>query len=258
MANTETLRALESRILAVYTEWRPVSDALYASLSENGIPATCRRGCGACCHFPLITVSSGEAYVLYRRLLERASSHEALHEALRSYAAAYFSLARQYGSLPFTDEQQRAFLQHGLPCPLFVASSAGPFAGGCGVYPERPVICDSFHSLDAPSLCAEKAPHRTAEVLISAGEEALRLIRECEYEILGRSALGHLPLFLAAMTHEEGRILLLRQAEDDGLSGEERQAALDFQLFTELLAVAGYIVGENDIASLLQAQGGGQ
>lgn len=259
----ESINNLMTRVHFLYGQWRPVANVLYESLAENHLVVSCQKGCGACCHFPLITAASVEAFVLYHELREACPCSDSFHDSLRNYTNAYFALAREYGSLPFTNEQQRLFFAHNLPCPFFLTdNSLSSFGGHCAIHPSRPVICDSFHSLDTPQLCARKQPHRTAEILIGAGEEALRQIRDIEYEILGRSTLGHLPIFLAAFATPEGQTLYRRGVCHDGSnSGQEEEyhsddylAAQDFQLFAELLAAAGYVIGEADIASLLLAQ----
>lgn len=220
--------------------------------------STCFKGCGACCHFPIISCTAGEAFVLYHILRNASSEVEVLHSHLRSYAEKYFSHSSIEGGLPFTQTQQnKAFVELKLPCPLF-QSTGEALAGHCGIFGSRPLICGYFHSLDNPSLCREKKPHRTLSPVIAAGEEAIDTLQTYERLLIGRSTLGHLPLLLAAMTYEEGRSAFLKSdfynAETNTLPPEEAQWSYDFDLYIELMAAAGYQITQNDIHSILQAQ----
>lgn len=219
---------------------------------------SCHKGCGACCHFPLISATVGEAFVLHNLLNSIETVREDLNRHIRAYASKYFSYCRSEGSLPFTESQQaKAFAELKLPCPLFRVTGES-LEGHCGVFTVRPLICDYFNSMDSTHLCTHKLPHKSYLPLIKRGEEAIDEIQTLERTLFGRSTIGHLPLLLAAFTNDEGLACLtntdFRNEETDSLSPEEAQWSYDFDLLIGLLRAAGYSLTEADIHSLLAAQ----
>ena len=214
---------------------------------------TCKKGCGACCHFPIVPSTAGEAFVLLARLLGEGKSLENLQSQFSTYSERYFAHARAQGSLPFTEAAQKEFLNLKMPCPLFVKDDKEKgFAGACGVFGGRPLVCDYYHSLEAPALCAEKKLHAAFEPLMERGMHAVEEVREKERSLFGRSALGHLPLLLAALCTQQGmeaflRIEIKEKSEDD-------QALADFEYYEELLAAAGYKLTRKDLEDLAKAQ----
>jgi Fe-S-cluster containining protein len=247
------LEQLLAKTDEIHARYRAEDDAM-----ANEYHTTCAKGCGACCHFPLISATAGEAFVVYHLLSHMTADTKALNNHLRAYAQQYFRHARVKGGLPFTNEQQfKAFSELNLPCPLF-QSTGGNREGHCAAFTVRPLICSYFHSLDNPALCAKKEPHRTYAPAISIGENAVEEMQTFERIILGRSTLGHLPLLLAAMSYAEGQKAFLKtdfhNEETATLPPEEAQWSYDFDLYIELLGVAGYSITENDIHSLLRAQ----
>jgi Fe-S-cluster containining protein len=248
-----TITKLVSGIDEIYSKYQKASETIAPEFSP-----TCTKGCGACCHFPLISATAGEAFALFQVLDSLEPARDQIRKHVQSYAARYFEHCRKAGSFPFTESQQtRAFLDLNTPCPLFTNTGANQ-EGHCAVFAVRPLICSYFHSLDAPNLCAAKGSHRTYQPAIQLGEEAIDEIQTLERTLLGRSTLGHLPLFLAAFTTKEGIETFLntdfRNPESDALPPEEAQWSYDFDLFIELLKVAGYSITEADIHSLLAAQ----
>jgi Fe-S-cluster containining protein len=248
-----TITTLSSGIDEIYAKYQTASEAIAKEYSP-----TCHKGCGACCHFPLISSTAGEAFVLFQILDSLEPAREQIRNHIRTYATRYFEHCRQSGSFPFTESQQKkAFLELNMPCPLFTHSGTD-LEGHCAVFAVRPLICSYFHSLDAPNVCAAKGSHRTYHPAILLGEEAIDEIQTLERTLMGRSTLGHLPLFLAAFTEKEGIEAFLntdfRNAESDALPPEETQWSYDFDLFIELLKAAGYSITETDIHSLLAAK----
>jgi Fe-S-cluster containining protein len=247
---------LEGLLDAVETVYATARQTLSEQYQDQ--PVTCHKGCGACCHFPLISATSGEAFVLYHILEQAVEDTQALRNRLLAYAHRYLEYARSKGNMPFTDSEQReAFLALKIPCPL-LRTEESPLAGYCSIHPARPLICDYFHSLEAPALCAEKRPHATSSAIIQTGIGAVDHLQAQEIALLGRSALGHLPLLLAAFATLEGREAYLSRGfhddETEALPEPQRDAAYGFGLYMELLAALGYPFGERDIASLLKAQ----
>jgi hypothetical protein len=250
---SNVLTRLLTKVEEVYEKYQAEERVLAKEYTS-----TCYKGCGTCCHFPIISATAGEAFVLYNLLAHMSSNLEGLNSHLRAYAARYLQYAKSEGSLPFTQAQQKkAFSELKLPCPLFHKTGENG-EGHCGAFAARPLICGYFHSLDSPELCAKKAPHRTYAPAIAAGEEAMEELRTFERMVLGRSTLGHLPLLLAAMSHAKGQNALLKtefaNAETNALPPEEAQWSYDFDLFIELLQACGYDITETDIHSLLEAQ----
>ena len=214
---------------------------------------TCQKGCGACCHFPLIPATAGEAFVVLARLIAQGHSLQDLHNQFMPYARKYLEISRRSGSMPLTDDQQRLFLNERTPCPLFVPTpELGPMSGHCGIFEIRPLICDFFHSLESPALCLQKKPHASYSDVMERGHEALDEIRAAERKIFGRSALGHLPLLLAALMTDEGMKTFLTLFEPG--SEENSQDIADFGLYLELISCLGYEWGEGEWSSLAKAQ----
>lgn len=270
MEFSKALETLLPYIDQVYDRWEADSRILASDLERTHpeSPITCSKGCGACCHFPLIPATAGEAFVLLARLMASGQTMEALHARFSEYATTYFAFARERGTLPFTDDQQKNFLRLNLPCPLFERNSspALSFGGHCGAYGARPLICDYYNSTDNPALCALKKPHLSYENRIQRGEVAIEEIRIFERETFGASALGHLPLLLGALCTQGGMRafldssahtdlpLALLDASDPSDTEATRQSWADFRLYCILLHHAGYDVGAADLEALASAQ----
>ncbi|MEN9529808.1 MAG: hypothetical protein RI932_1681 [Pseudomonadota bacterium] len=252
----KALECLLPVVDSVHAHWVADRDNLYANHSARPETprVTCKKGCGACCHFPIIPATAGEAFVVLARLLAEGQTLEELRAKFIPYASRYLEHARRTGSLPLTDEQQRLFLNEKLPCPLFVSTpETGPLGGHCGIFNARPLICDFYHNLDSPELCLLKKPHASFSDVSERGHEALDALRTEERRIFGRSALGHLPLLLAALLTEDGMNTFLTVAKpvDDQ---ENSQDIEDFGLYMELIACLGYRWGEGEWDSLAKAQ----
>lgn len=252
----EALEHLLPVIDNVHERWSRDRDRMMSKHQENPeIPrVTCTKGCGACCYFPIIPATAGEAFVLLARLLAEGRTMEDLHNQLMPYARRYISRAQRENSLPLNDAQQRAFLQERLPCPLFVSTpEKGALAGHCGVFGVRPQICDFYHSLEDPGLCLLKKPHASFTDISERGHDSIEEIRQAERAIFGRSALGHLPLLLAALLTEDGLATFLTPVE--AVNDEENaQDIRDFGLYIRLLESLGYAWSEGDWESLAKAQ----
>lgn len=252
----EALERLLPVIDDVYERWSQDRQQLVENHARHpeSPKITCTKGCGACCHYAIIPATAGEAFVLLARLLADGHSVEDLHAKFMPYARRYLERAQRDKSLPMTDEQQRLFLNEKLPCPLFVPTpETGPLGGHCGVFQIRPQICDFFHSLESPQLCLLKKPHGSFADISERGHESLEEIRTSERTIFGRSALGHLPLLVAALLTQEGLNLFLTVVEPDS-SVENAQDIEDFSLYIGLLGCLGYFWGDGDWESLAKAQ----
>ena len=220
----------------------------------------CTKGCGACCHFPLISATAGEAFVVLVKLLGAGETPSSLSERLSPYAERYFQFANRQGGLPFTQDRQGAFLAEKLPCPFLVKTDSD-WAGHCGIYKARPNICESYHSTDHPSLCAKKLPHGMIDSLLERTDETVAEIRHAERSVFGRSALGHFPLLLLSLLTNAGLQAFLKEtdlvAEADEQGNEDwatAQHMADFDLFVELMESIGYSISTNDIQNLIEAQ----
>lgn len=217
---------------------------------------SCLKGCGACCHFPLVPVTAGEAFVLLNRLLAEGHDLNQLADKLFNYVKNYFEFAKENGRLPFLDSGQKKFLKKNLACPFFVKEKGSHFSGHCGIFSMRPLICEFYNNIDSPKLCEQKSAHRSIEHTVGIGSLAQDSIREFERKIFGRSTLGHLPLLLAALCTKEGLESFLNTTHltEDELKEEYAEGIHDFSLYAEMLSSIGYHLGESDLLALEQAQ----
>jgi Fe-S-cluster containining protein len=256
----EALETLLPFLDDVYDRWGLDAKQLEQmhSLLHPEEKTTCTKGCGACCHFPLVPVTAGEAFAVFARILASGEKLETLAESLFAYAKTYFEFSKREGGLPFTDAQQRAFLKAQLPCPFFVSTpEKGQFSGHCGIFPIRPLICDYFNSTESPELCARKSPHRAFKARIDRGEAAVEEVRQWERAMFGRSALGHLPLFIASFCTEAGMAAFQKEytlSDEQEALGADGQHEADFEFFVELLEACGYGMQAHDIHNLIAAQ----
>jgi Fe-S-cluster containining protein len=252
----QALERLLPVVDTVHERWVHDRDIMLQNHSSNpeAPVITCTKGCGACCHFPIIPATAGEAFVLLARLLADGRTVEELHLQFMAYARRYLEWSVRQGSLPMTDSRQTLFLKEKLPCPLFVRTpETGALGGHCGVFQYRPQICDFYHSLDTPQLCLMKKPHGSFADISERGHGTLDELQHSEREIFGRSAIGHLPLLLAALLTDEGMKTFLTVVEPD-TSVENAQDIEDFGLYVSLLGALGYAWGDGDWASLAKAQ----
>ena len=288
MEFNRAMHELIPTVASIYESWLTDSKALHKEAAEvfPDEKITCHKGCGTCCHFPLITVTAGEAFVLLIKLLASGETLENLHAKLTAYTERYFSAAKQLGSLPFSNEKQRAFVNQKLACPFLDTDNSA-----CGIYPIRPLICDSYHSTSDVSLCTKKQKHGMFDTVVARGEEAIEELRHLERSLFGRSALGHLPLLLAALCTKEGMESFLQEVKvteteppdlivhlDPAVTAEDvefdslkpadqhlastneapdlnhQQHMADFDLFVELMNASGYAMSKSDIADLIAAQ----
>lgn len=239
----------------VHARWTSDRDSLYSAHAAHpeSPRVTCQKGCGACCHFPLIPSTAGEAFIVLARLIAEGETLEKLQNRFMPYARRYLEAAQRSGSLPLTDEQQRLFLREKLPCPLFISTpEVGPLGGHCGIFEIRPLICDFFHSLESPELCLQKKPHASFSNVMERGHEALDEIRDAERKLFGRSTLGHLPLLLAALMTDAGMKTFLTVVTPG--AEENDQDIEDFGLYIELIGCLGYQWGDGEWSSLAKAQ----
>jgi Fe-S-cluster containining protein len=262
MEFSEALQTLLPLMDDVYDRWlldaRQLQEGLAKSHPESKV--TCAKGCGACCHFAVVPVTAGEAFVLLARLLASGETITELSTRFSMYAESYFKTCEKWGGLPFTEDRQSQFLTQKIPCPLLVTepyASSGGLGGHCGVFASRPLICDYYHSLESPSLCAAKKPHASFSNVFERGESAIEEVRAFERSIFGRSAIGHLPLLLAALCTAKGMALFLEpyQLSSQQLAaGADGQHEADFELFDGLLEAAGYQLKAADLHNLIEAQ----
>lgn len=252
----EALECLLPVVDGVHERWVQERDEMLSRHEQRveGPKITCTKGCGACCYFPIIPATAGEAFVLLARLLADGHPVEELHAKFMTYARRYLERSVRDGSLPMTDSQQRMFMKEKLPCPLFVSTpETGHLGGHCGVFPIRPQICDFFHSLEPKELCLAKKPHGSFSDLTERGHHSIDEIRSAERDIFGRSAIGHLPLLVAALLTDSGLKEFLTVVEPDS-SVENAQDIEDFTLYLRLLESLGYFWGDGDWAALAKAQ----
>ncbi|KAB8030836.1 YkgJ family cysteine cluster protein [Fluviispira multicolorata] len=242
----------------IYTEY---DEASKISLKEFQIDfsnekITCQKGCGACCHFPIIPVTAGEAFVLLNKLLATGYDLNSLAEMLFKYKDEYFKFTKKNGKLPITNSDQKLFLKENIPCPFLLKKDSSIHSGSCGIFDFRPLICDFYNSIDSPKLCELKLEHRSIESIASNGSVAQDKIREFERNLFGRSSIGHLPLLLASFCTQNGlnSFLTIKKLTADELSEEYAQELNDFSLYHELLSSIDYILTEKDILAIEEAQ----
>jgi hypothetical protein len=226
---------------------------------------TCFKGCGACCHYGLISSSSLEAFALFVRLLGSGFSLQVLADHCGKYVEKFKAVTQELGNLPFSQSSRRSFMKAKLPCPLFVSESAiepnklpysSSYAGHCGAHSIRPLICSQFNSTESPKKCFDVQAHQTNTSQIQTGELAAEQLRLFEQHHFGKSALGHLPLLLASMTTKEGLNMFLRKDKRKENCEEDpyAESTQDFYFYVELLSSLGIQLGEKDYLDLEKAQ----
>jgi Fe-S-cluster containining protein len=153
-----------------------VSAALTARQQEQasaqGIPVSCRKGCGACCR-QVVPVSPAEAFMIARLVksfpapkksrLERRfeKSLEILREALPQ--GAFFHFAADYFRL-------------GLACPFLVRES-------CSIHPFRPSACREQLAVSRADHCVGFPNH---SIRLLPMETSIRsILAELSAELLG-------------------------------------------------------------------------
>lgn len=239
----------------VYDRWTSDSQAIAKSLPSE-IKITCRKGCGACCHFPVVPVTMGEAFILFNHLLAAGYSITRLQAMfIAGYSDRYLDFARNAEALPFDAARVRSFMKMKLPCPLFekTPTKDDPLGGHCSAFSVRPLICDYFHSTDSPQMCARHEPHGTLTHIIQRGIDAVDELRAFERKQFGWSVLIHLPLAIAVLCTQAGLDFVTNhrvQAQEN----EDEQSLYEFQLFAKMVRMLGYQLGENDLKSLQLAQ----
>jgi hypothetical protein len=232
----------------------PALDAVYSPWLAQPDPAkmTCTKGCGACCHYGVISSSSIEAFGIVVSWIGSERPLSELADRCSAYVAGYKKVVERIGHLPFSLAARREFLKEQLPCPLFVRQDERPFGGSCGFYEFRPIICSQFHSTESPAKCAAIQPHGTDSERMNSGDGAAYHLQEFERQQFGKSALGHLPLLIAALCNSQGLDAFLRVEQCS--SDSQEQGARDFFFYCELLESLGISVGERDFADLERAQ----
>jgi Fe-S-cluster containining protein len=269
---SEAAKELVPTFDQIYDQWSKDSTILSTEFQTFN-PLTqvqCKKGCGACCHFPTISATAGEAFVVLVKLLGSGQTLSQIWQQLEPYTLNYFSKVKEFGGMPFTNAVQKQFLKEPTPCPFFVketkststhSSILDQLSGHCGIFNIRPNICESYHSTDHPSLCAQKMPHGMMDSIIDRTDQCVAELRFAERSLLGRSAVGHFPLLLAALCTNEGLNCFLKDVEIvpeiDELGEEDwatSQHMADFDLFVEMMKSIGYAVTSEDIHSLIAAQ----
>jgi Fe-S-cluster containining protein len=241
-----------------FTEIEKEFDSELAKL-EFGLKKTCKKGCGACCHFAMIPVTLGEAYVFSQRLIaDESFDLTRFLGHLKTYLETYVSFASQNGGLPILDEQEKTFLAQALPCPVFEKETPGKFSGHCKSYTNAPMICKSFHSLESPNLCATKSNHKCYTPVIQQGLNSTESLRVMEREHFGFSVIGHLPVLMGIVfsTPIENLFQFDPEDFDDSICDTEasKQSWKDFHMYTRFLLKLGYQMTATDYRNLSEAQ----
>ena len=219
--------------------------------AEPPAAMSCRKGCGACCHSAIISTSSLEAFGLVVAWIGSGQAMDDLAQRCHTYVNSYLKFRARQGYLPFSRAARRAFMSERLACPLFIAGSQ-PFEGHCGFFEQRPLICTSYHSLSPPEACVALDPHDVQSGYLRIGEQLTEDLRDVERATFGKSAMGHLPLLLAALLTQEGMdaFLIVRDPSVDEVSQDEA----DISATVTLYAAAGISLHDQDIEDLSRAQ----
>jgi Fe-S-cluster containining protein len=148
---------------------RSISDTTMAvaweKTAEAGAPASCRRGCAACCH-QLVGISAPEARAIARLLDGMPADRQAV---IRRRFAETLAVLRANGILaPESPDGAPVFLIHDRsksgkdrnvdvaqryfklhhPCPFLED-------GACGIYADRPLICREYAVTTPAELCGK-------------------------------------------------------------------------------------------------------
>lgn len=119
--------------------------AALVEAGPNRAAFACGRGCGWCCHQPVL-ITMPEAIAIAAWLADTLDAGE-LAQA-RAIVDQRVEAVRRCSS-------SADYLRERLPCAFLAAD------GSCGVHQARPLICRSYHSLSAEA-CAAKHRDRAA------------------------------------------------------------------------------------------------
>jgi len=128
--------------------WAEDLVARFENVNTLPTPVACREGCTYCC-FNQIEVTPLEALLIGHYVSQNFPANEqaALQERLRR------SLTLKAGK----NKRQIADLRRKLPCPLLRHDR-------CAVYPVRPLVCRTMHSLNADACAREFKSRKAAAV----------------------------------------------------------------------------------------------
>ncbi|MEZ4240822.1 MAG: YkgJ family cysteine cluster protein [Myxococcota bacterium] len=153
-ASVQTTRA-PIPVVDVVGAARGLDDALIGlalqQAEAEGAPATCRRGCTACCHHP-VPLSPAEAHALAAQIAgmpeARREAVEARFAAVREQVRAAGLLEALEGTLQGGELPVGAYLAARIPCPLLED-------GACSIYADRPLACREHLVSSDPPACSE-------------------------------------------------------------------------------------------------------
>jgi Fe-S-cluster containining protein len=124
--------------------------------------ATCRRGCGDCCHV-LVGVTMAEAAMVLDRLEHdeaRRATLPALRARLESDVEVIEAVRREHAADPSGPSLNQRYLATKRPCPFLDRS-----AGECTIYPFRFLACRVHYVVSSPEACAPGADPRTVSAI---------------------------------------------------------------------------------------------
>jgi Fe-S-cluster containining protein len=115
-------------------------------IAKSRFKVSCKRGCGACC-YQYVSIVFIEA-LLIGEFIVRLWSKEEVDQTLEALD--------EHTRLMHHDTDRYFFDRR--PCPFFVPGE-GQWAGECGIYNVRPMVCRTQFVVSDPVLCAPERPY---------------------------------------------------------------------------------------------------
>lgn len=158
------LRVLDDQVAAI-------------AVRRNGLPATCAKGCSACCRIQPVPVTPVEAYDLALlaadlpeprrgRVLSRFADCAGRLES--AGLARIYLEGRRAASAGEAQANARKYLDLGLVCPFLEGDS-------CAIYERRPFTCREYFVTTPKELCRDPLanPVQTVPMILSGAGAVL-------------------------------------------------------------------------------------
>ncbi len=176
------LVSVEELLRNVRKTYHEADRQLAEGIAKGRHKVSCKRGCGACC-YQYVSISFIEA-LLIGEFVVRLWTKERVDKALEDLDA--------HTHLMHHDTERYFFDRK--PCPFFVHGE-GKWAGECGIYNVRPLVCRTQFVVSDPALCA---PERVYDChIIETRALTLSVMRRITCEDATLATQGPLSMMVA-------------------------------------------------------------